>query len=144
MVGIYILGSIMVTMGSNIIYISYTIDKMATNPEIDISMGFGMVLTIIGVIGILMMTILLSVTLTTVESAKIQDEVKTATLVNRATMMTLGRSMAGTLPAQQQANMQEYMESFNKTTTLNQTLTHSGSNELDYQPVLLPGDNPYE
>ncbi|KAF0990523.1 hypothetical protein HZS_8048 [Henneguya salminicola] len=100
MVGLYVFGghkyliyclAIMITMGSNIIYISYAIDQCYKNPEINITMGFGMILTIIGIIGILAMSVLLSVTLLTVEKAKIKDIVKTATLVNRATMRTLNR-----------------------------------------------------
>lgn len=89
-------------MGSNIIYIAYTVDKTTKNPEMEISMGLGMILTIIGVVGILFMCILLSVTLLQVEKAKIKDIAKTATLVNQATMMTLGRTMASTTNYQNQ------------------------------------------
>lgn len=97
-IGIFVIGSVMTTMGSNIMYIPYTIDKFHVNPEMDIYMGFGMILTIIGVVGILAMAVLLSVTLLTVEKAKIRDMVKTANLVNRATATMARNTARRTLP----------------------------------------------
>ncbi|KII72413.1 hypothetical protein RF11_03654 [Thelohanellus kitauei] len=124
LIAVFILGSIFITTGSNIMYISYCIDRLYPNPEMEISMGFGMYLTIGGVIGILFMCVLLSLTLTSVEQAKIKDVEKTAQCVVRETMKTMGTTMqlASTIQATMMSNNRTIMGRSTKNLAMNRTI----------------------